>query len=117
MIAALAAVSVFFCVPKKGGAAEVSVKGERVALIDLASGEIQTFSDGASVDGNRLTVMTDAGKNVIEIDTDKKTVRVVDADCVGKECMNFDLSSGAIICAPHSLIISISGEIPSPKVG
>ena len=45
--------------------------------------------------------------NVIFIDKDKKTVKIADATCVGKDCTFQEVSKdgGFIFCAPHKLKI------------
>ena len=60
----------------------------------------------AEEDGNKikLTVKDGSDLNVIEIDKSKTTVKMVEANCKGKQCLYFptmDNNSKYIYCSPH----------------
>ena len=117
-VLAAAIVCLFLFVrPESGRSIEVLYKGERVLIYDLSTNNY-SFSDTVEkLSENKFRIKTENGFNDVEINIDKKTATVTDADCAGKECVAMSLNSGAIVCVPHSLVIKYSGEIPSPKVG
>ena len=87
-------------------------------------GEFNKKSDSVTVeeDGKSITVTvtTDEGKNVVYIDKDKKTAKMLDADCRGKQCMYFpelDNNSKYIYCSPHGVKVEpLSRDWNSPDI-
>ena len=114
---AVAIVCLFaFARPKTGKSIEVLYKGERVLFYDF---ETKNFTAGGAVEligENKFRIKTEKGYNDIEIDLEKKTATVTDADCKGKECVKMNLKEGAIICVPHSLVIKYTDDT-AVKVG
>ena len=100
----LLVVSVVLCLvfflPRKNGdknTANVYVDGELVFSVDLT--ETTTFE---------RTIETPGGYNVIQVDNGR--IRVVDADCPDKVCVDtgWRTAGGApIVCLPHKLVIKI----------
>ena len=86
---------------------------------------ITEFGDGKiSRDGDkiRITVYRDGAEfNELNVNREKKSVRVSDADCSKtKDCVHEPSisNSGAIYCAPHKLkIIPLSAKPSSPVTG
>ena len=73
-------------------------------------GGIKTLSEQIEIDedgeGITLTVRTDNDYNVIYVNKSKKTVKMKDANCKGKQCLYFaeiKNNSGCIICEPHGI--------------
>lgn len=67
-----------------------------------------------------VTVKTEYGFNILQADTEAKTVKVIDADCsIKKDCVYSAPISGnvgAIICVPHNLRIIPLGDGFVPPV-
>ena len=70
--------------------------------------------------GFSVTIESDGDKNVIFIDTDKNTVKMVEANCRGKQCMYFaamDDNSDFIYCSPHGLKLEpLFKDLDSPVI-
>lgn len=88
---------------------KITVKAEVVFEYEFG-GEPVIKSDCVTVeakDGSlTVTVKTDGGRNVIYIDEDKKTAKMTEADCRGKQCTYFpelDNNSKYIYCSPHGV--------------
>ncbi|KWT82066.1 NusG domain II-containing protein [Candidatus Magnetominusculus xianensis] len=65
------------------------------------------LSDDKTIEINGLTVEIKAGK-----------VRVADSDCPGKVCVKQGwIDSGAIICLPNRVVITVDGTPTAPKGG
>ena len=80
----------------------------RTAVIQDADGN--TFTMPLSQD-DVLTVASNAGTNVIEVQSGK--VRVSEADCPNQDCVDQGWISNAgqqIVCLPHKLVVSITDE-------
>ena len=84
-------------------------------------------SDGTvvtvSLDGNKgitVTVSHDGYKNKVYINKDKKTVKMSDANCKGKQCLYFaamDDNSDFIYCSPHGVKIEpLKQDLDSPNI-
>ena len=117
LIAALIALLFVAVRPEKSGAIEVLVSGERMMLVDPESGNATIYSDAIiKTADNKYRINAGGGFNEITVDPEKGTVFVSDADC-GGDCLSMSLSGGAIICAPHGLVVKYAGEDLSPKVG
>ena len=87
---------------------QISVKGK--VVFEYAFGESPQYSDTVTVDedekGITVTVISDSDKNVIYIDKTKNTVKMIEANCKGKQCTYFmamDNNSDFIYCSPHGL--------------
>lgn len=87
-------------------------------------GESQVFSDCVTYDedekGITVTVLTDGDKNVIFIDTAKKTAKMIEANCRGKQCMYFaamDDNSNFVYCSPHGLKVEpLIQDLDNPNI-
>ena len=98
--------------------AEVTLKGEIVARIYLDDRRAEVYGDNAvKKSDNVIIIQSEAGFNEITVDFDARFLKITDSDCAGKECVHMDLDKGAIICAPHSLVIKLVGKDDSVKVG
>ena len=118
LIAALIAVLFISSVPKSGLSAEVTVKGERVMTVDFSGKRCEIYSAAVKAAGeNEYLIVSENGYNVLEIDYAARTVRVKGSDCAGKECVSMDLANGAIVCAPHSLVVRFTDDGEKVKVG
>ena len=92
---------VFFTNTDDGHIANVYVDGKVVFSVDLDKVETPYEKE----------IATDYGKNVLLIEKNK--IRVIDADCDGKECVNTGYiadSSMPIVCLPHHLVVKIEKE-------
>ena len=102
LVAVCVALGVVFLTNKEDGhIANVYVEGEIVYSVDL--NEVETSYE--------KEITTEYGKNVLLIEKGK--IRVIDADCDGKECINMGYvtdSSTPIVCLPHRLVIKIEKE-------
>lgn len=66
------------------------------------------LKDGSN---EKIDIETDLGKNIIEISNGR--VRILDADCPDKICVNdgFKSKPGEIlVCLPHKVVIEIKGQ-------
>ena len=88
----------------------ITVKAQVVFEYEFGNDSPQHVSDGVTVekDGDKITVtiQIDDDKNVVFIDTKKNTVKMIDANCKGKQCMYFaemNDNSDFIYCSPHGL--------------
>ena len=70
--------------------------------------------------GFNVIIENDGDKNVIFINTDKNTVKMVDANCRGKQCMYFaamDDNSDFIYCSPHGIKLEpLKMDFDSPVI-
>ena len=90
---------------------KVTVKAQVVFEYEFDSG-IKTLSDQIEIaedeNGITLTIRSKDDLNVIYINKTKKTVKMKEANCKGKQCLYFSEiknNSGGIICEPHGIII------------
>ena len=90
---------------------KVTFKAQTVFEYEFSSG-IKTLSEPVEMeedgDGITLTIRSDNEYNVIYIDKSKKTVKMKDANCRGKQCLYFaeiKNNSGFISCEPHGIKI------------
>ena len=85
---------------KTNSVANVYVDGELVWSVDLSSaGEMQK------------TIETPYGVNIIEVNN--RRIRVLDADCPDKVCVNSgwrEAGGAPIVCLPHKLVVKMSGS-------
>ena len=96
VIASVTLSIVFFLPRSDGETARVYVDGEEVFSVDLSRVD-EPFEK---------EIVTEYGKNVLEIQKGK--IRVKSADCDGGDCVQTGWSSGApIVCLPHKLVIKI----------
>ena len=117
LIALLIAASFAFSGKTSGKGFEVYVSGEKVLEY--------TFGGGYLIYGDRVTVQIDGtfritcdnGYNVLSVNDKERDASIVSADCSGKHCERMKLSSGSIICSPHSLVIKFVDKIDDPLVG
>jgi hypothetical protein len=83
-----------------------------------------TRSDGVTVEedanGITVTIRTDDDLNLVYIDKSAKTVKMLEANCKGQQCMYFpvmDNNSKFIYCSPHRLRIEpYSVDLDDPFV-
>lgn len=104
---------------EKGDSFDAYLSGKLVLRCSLEDGSYTIFDESTvqKVGENVFTIKSEKGYNELSVDLNAKEVFVTDADCIGKECKAMRLSSGSIICVPHSLIIKFTGEELSPRVG
>lgn len=88
---------------------KVTYKAQVVFEYEFGGG-IKTLSEQVELkeddDGITLTIRTRDDYNVIYISKTKKTVKMQDANCKGKQCLYFaeiKNNSGYIICEPHGI--------------
>lgn len=69
--------------------------------------------------GYRVTVTTEKGKNVFEVNVGERTVTVESADCEGGDCRTMKISkkSDSIVCLPHLLRVECTDGIDRPVSG
>lgn len=87
----------------------IYVKAE--VVFEYAFGREPVYTGAAEVEevenGLTVTVKTaDGGVNVIYIDTSKRTVKMKEANCKGKQCLYFHAIDGNdkfIYCSPHGV--------------
>ena len=102
---------------------KITVKGEVVFEYGFGE-EPQAFTDAVTVEsdekGITVTIITDGDKNVVFIDTDKKTAKMIEANCKGKQCMYFaemDDNSDFIYCSPHGLKVEpLLQDLDNPNI-
>ena len=89
---------------------KVTYKAQIVFEYDFEAGIRK--SDGIEVDedsdGITITINTQNDYNVIYINKSKRTVKMKEANCKGKQCLYFaemKNNSGCIICEPHGIMI------------
>ncbi|MBE7087083.1 MAG: hypothetical protein E7369_02135 [Clostridiales bacterium] len=67
-----------------------------------------------------VNVATENGFNLLQVDTDKKEVRIIDSDCSNThDCVYFAPikdSNGVIVCVPHGLVVTPLGDGFVPPV-
>ena len=88
---------------------KVTYKAQVVLEYEFGSG-IKSVSDQVELEENdgglTLTIRSNGDYNVIYIDKSKKTVKMKDANCRGKQCLYFaeiKNNSGFIVCEPHGV--------------
>ena len=102
----------------------VTVKAQVVFEYEFGADEPQYKADGVTFkkDGNSITVTIENGgdKNVILIDTSKRTAKMKEANCKGKQCMHFaamDDNSDFIYCSPHGLKVEpLKQDLDNPNI-
>ena len=100
----------------------ITVKAE--VVFEYEFGGTLKYSDGVTVeeDGNGITVtiQTDGDKNVVFIDKSKKTAKMIEANCKGKQCMYFAVmndNSDFIYCSPHGLKVEpLVQDLDNPSI-
>ena len=103
---------------------EISVTGEIVYTYDFSSGKSAVYSSSVTEEeqGGLLlvTVKTEGGFNLIEIDAEERSARMRDADCSARrDCVHtkaIGRNGGAIVCVPHEVVVSASGGGVQPPV-
>ena len=90
---------------------KITCKAQIVFEYNFDTG-IKTKTDQVEIEetdaGITLTIRTNDDFNIIYINKSKKTVKMKDANCRGKQCLYFaemKNNSGSIICEPHGIII------------
>lgn len=79
---------------------EIEVKGKLFKKLPLDNNSSE-----------KITVETDLGTNVIEISNGK--VRVIDADCPDKICIQdgaISTPGSMLVCLPHKVVVQIKGQ-------
>ena len=104
--------TVIFTTQNKTPIAGVRICVAAEVVFEYEFGGEPSYKDGLDVEenGNSLTVTVhaDNGYNKVYIDKLTKTVKVIEADCRGKQCMYFapiENNSQLIYCSPHALRI------------
>lgn len=97
---------------------EVIVGGETVMVyyFDDARAEIKDPLAVEKLSDSEYKITSKKGYNVLKVDARAREAAIIEADCAGGECMKMRLGGGAIICAPHGVVISSLGYVP-PKIG
>ena len=103
---------------------QIFVKGEIVFEYEFGNDSPLYVSDGVIVekDGNSITVtiQIDDDKNVVFIDKSKKTAKMIEANCKGKQGMYFaemNDNSDFIYCSPHGLkVVPLIQDIDDPNI-
>ena len=69
--------------------------------------------------GYRVTVTTEKGTNIFEVNVGERTVSVESADCEGGDCWHMKISkkSDSIVCLPHLLRVECTDGIDRPVSG
>lgn len=79
--------------------------------------ESDVEEDGKSL---TVTVRTKGGVNVLYIDKEKRTVKMQEADCKGKQCLYFrpiDDNNKFIYCSPHGVRVEpLIKDLDSPDI-
>lgn len=91
-------------------------KSKLVLHIEIDSKEVDRFKLSDLKPGRKLNYDTKFGHNVVEILEDG--VRVYEADCPDQLCVHQGKISKAgeiIVCLPHRLLVSLSGEDGNEK--
>ena len=93
----------------------ITVKAQVVCEYEFGKEEPQIPPDKKDIvsfekKGNEIivTIQNEKDKNVVLIDTNKKTAKMLEANCKGKQCIYFatmDDNSDFIYCSPHGLKI------------
>ena len=100
----------------------ITVKAEIV--FEYEFGSTPQYSDIVTVEedgkGITVTIETDGDKNVVFIDKDKKTAKMIEANCKGKQCIYFaemNDNSDFIYCSPHGLKVEpLIQDLDSPNI-
>ena len=100
----------------------ITVKGETV--FEYEFGETPQFSDAVTVeeDGKGITVIivSDGDKNVVFIDKEKNTAKMIEADCKGRQCLYFEEmkdNSDFIYCSPHGVKVEpLFKDLDNPNI-
>ncbi len=107
----------------------VECAGARVMDYDFSTDEFATdegFDEEIEIipenGGYTVRIGTEEGYNVFFVDKEKRTVKMVDADCsFSQDCTYMpamEKSGDSIICAPHKLkIVAFGDEVSSPVTG
>ncbi|MDE7439338.1 MAG: NusG domain II-containing protein [Clostridia bacterium] len=82
------------------------------------------YTDSVEVreDGNGIyvTILNGNDKNVVFIDNNRKTVKMTEANCKGKECLYFaamDNNSDFIYCSPHGVKVEpLKQDLDNPNI-
>ena len=98
LLTGLALLGFAFLSGRGGASAQVSVDGKIIAVYPLSEDRTEVIN-------------TPEGKNRLEIKDGR--VRVTDADCPDKLCVNqgwISMKGQSVICLPHKLTVKITGE-------
>ena len=101
---------------------KITVKGE--AVFEYEFGESPQYSDAVTVEENdkeiTVTIVSDDDVNVVFIDKEKKTAKMIEANCKGRQCMYFaamDDNSDFIYCSPHGVKVEpLFKDLDNPNI-
>ena len=101
---------------------KITVKAQ--VVFEYEFGESPQYSDTVTVTedekGITVTIQTDNDKNVVYINKSKKTVKMIEANCRGKQCMYFaemNDNSDFIYCSPHGLKVEpLIQDLDDPNI-
>ena len=105
---------VLFTTRNTGSLSGIRITAKAQVVFEYDFGEDRTLlvADGVTYEkaGSSITVtiVSDGDKNVVLINTDKKTAKMIEANCKGKQCMYFaemNDNSDFIYCSPHGLMV------------
>lgn len=112
--------SVYGFKTEEGNGFTVALSGRTVMTGNFDDGSyyIADYSAVSVNEDGTFTITSEKGYNVLSVDWQSGDVKVTDTDCgTSKECTFMSLKSGAIICVPHGLTVSVIGKVPDPEVG
>jgi|GEM_PF-2869920 len=95
------------------------IGGEKVLEYDFSDGSYLIL-DPARVtasEKDKFTFSCGDGINTLTVYQEDGDAVITYADCGGRQCTKMRLSSGSIICAPHDLVIKMTGGVTEPLVG
>lgn len=83
---------------------EYDFESGKASVLSAAEGEVEVI-DGSPL---KVRINVDDGYNIFEIDADKRSVKMVEADCVKRDCIYTPAitdNNGIIYCSPHGVRI------------
>ena len=101
---------------------QISVKGE--VVFEYKFGDSPQYSDGLTVEENdkgiTVTIISEGDKNVVFIDKVKHTVKMIEANCKGRQCLYFvamNDNSDFIYCSPHGVKVEpLNKDLDNPFI-
>lgn len=94
--------------PSESNGFTVFFDNKEVLKSDFSSNSVEIVDSeiARKINDNEYIIQTELGYNIIKINFEEKSVKVIDSDCgLSKECARMTLADGIIVCAPHKLVI------------
>lgn len=115
---------VLFTTQDKSSLTGVRITVRAQTVFEYEFGGEPKYTDAVTVEedenGITVTVISGDDKNVVYIDKEKKTAKMTEANCKGKECMYFvpmQDNSDFIYCSPHGVKIEpLYKDLDSPVI-